>query len=150
MLQRVDYAVVVPVPPALAFRAFSDLSRLLNRNIYAEAVWSEGAPWHIGSRIRYVVLKPAAAVISALVTSLDAPHSVSLLNHGLGITAEQQVTFVQRPGDSTRVRMIVEAVGISREISEREVQDSVEFLTRDALDTIVPTCQDLATRLVNS
>lgn len=150
MLQRVDYSVVVPVPPVLAFRAFCDLNRLLNRDIYAEAVWIEGAPWHAGSRVRYVVLKPVAAVVSALVNSCDPPNSISLLNHGLGITAEQQVTFARQPGDSTTVRMSVEALGISREISETEVQRAIEFLIHDALDAIIPICEELATRMVSS
>jgi hypothetical protein len=150
MLRRVDYSVVVPVPPVLAFRAFCDLNRLLHRGIYAEAAWIEGAPWFEGSRVRYVVLKPVAAVITAVVTSCDPPHSISLLNHGLGITADQHITFRSTSAGSTQIRMVVEALGRSREISEDEVQRGIEFLARDALDTIAPNCEELASRLVSS
>ena len=122
MLRLVDYSVVVPVPPVLAFRAFCDLTRLLNRGIYAEAVWIEGEPWRVGSRVRYVVKKPVAAVISAVVTSYDPGQSISVLNHGLGITAEQLITFRASSAESTTVRMVVEALGASREISETEVR----------------------------
>jgi len=93
MLPRTDYSVVVPVSVELAFRAFGDLERLLHREIYDEASWIEGNPWQVGSRIRYVVTKPIHATISAVVTSYEPPRYVALLNHGMGITAEQQVTF---------------------------------------------------------
>jgi hypothetical protein len=148
MLQRVDYSVVVAVPPVIAFRTFCNLNRLLHRGIYSEAVWVEGAPWRVGSRVRYVVMRPIAAVITAVVTSCDPPHSISLLNHGLGITADQHVTFRPTATGSTTARMIVEALGTSREISEAEVQRGIEFLTHDALDTIGPSCEELASRLV--
>ena len=147
MLQRVEYSVVVPVPQVLAFRAFCDLNRLLNRGIYAEAVWIQGAPWHEGSRSRYVVMKPVAAVITAVVTTCEPPHGLSILNHGLGITADQHVTFRPSSGQSTTVRMVVEALGTSREISEQEVQRAIEFLAHDALDTIIPSCEHLAQRV---
>lgn len=147
MLQRVEYSVVVPVPPVLAFRAFCDLSRLLHRGIYAEAVWIEGPAWQEGSRVRYVVMKPVAAVITAVVTTCEPPHGVSVLNHGLGITADQHVTFRATSANSTTVRMVVEALGTSREISEQEVQRAIEFLAHDALDTILPACEQLAAQV---
>ena len=146
MLQRVEYSVVVPVPPVLAFRAFCDLNRLLNRGIYAEAVWIQGAPWHEGSRIRYVLAKPVAAVITAVVTTCEPPHAISVLNHGLGITADQHITFRSTTAQSTTARMVVEALGTSRDISEQEVQHAIEFLAHDALDSIIPACEHLAQR----
>lgn len=149
MLQRVDYSVVVPVPPVLAFRAFCNLNRLLHRGIYEEVVWIEGDPWRTGSRVRYVVMKPVAAVITAVVTSCNPPYSISLLNHGLGVTADQHVAFRAISAESTRVRVVVEALGRSREISEAEVQGAIQFLARDALDTIGPNCQELAGPLVS-
>ncbi len=144
MLERVDYSVTVPVPPVLAFRAFCDLKRLLGRGIYKEAVWIQGAPWHEGSRFRYDVIKPVETVITAVVTTCDPPHAVSVLNHGLGITADQHVTFRAASAQSTRVRMVVEALGTPREISEDQVQRAIEFLAHDALDTMVSSCERLA------
>jgi hypothetical protein len=144
MLQRVDYSVVVPVLPVLAFRVFCDLNRLLNRGIYSEAVWIQGAPWHEGSRVRYTVVKPVPTVITAVVTTCEPPHAVSVLNHGLGITADQHVTFRATPAESTTVRMVIEALGTSREMSENQMQRAIEFLAHDALDSIVPACEQLA------
>lgn len=150
MLRRVDYSVIVPVRPVVAFRAFCDLNRLLNRGIYSEAVWVQGAPWHEGSRVRYTVIKPVATVITAVVTTCEPPDAVSILNHGMGITADQHVTFRGGAGESTTARMVVEALGTSREISEDEVQRAIEFFTRDTLDSIVPACEEIAKRAAGS
>ncbi len=141
MLPRTDYSVVVPVSVELAFRAFSDLERLLHREIYEEASWIEGNPWEVGSRIRYVVSKPVKATISAVVTSYEPPRYVALLNHGLGITAEQQVTFTGSVAGDTRVRMIVDFVGKSPDLPEDAVQEAISLYTHDALDTMTALCK---------
>ena len=141
MLPRTDYSVVVPVSVELAFRAFGDLERLLHREIYDEASWIEGNPWQVGSRIRYVVTKPIHATISAVVTSYEPPRYVALLNHGMGITAEQQVTFATFLRGDTRVRMIVDFVGKSPDLPEEAVQEAITLYTHDALDTMAALCK---------
>jgi Polyketide cyclase / dehydrase and lipid transport len=140
MLPRIEHSVVVPVSVELAFRAFSDLERLLRRGIYDEASWIEGNPWQLGSRIRYIVAQPVRATISAVVTSYEPPRFVALLNHALGITAEQQVTFAASPKGGTGVRMSVEFVGKSPDLAETAVQQAIAFYTRDALDTMAALC----------
>jgi hypothetical protein len=141
MLSRIEYSVVVPVPPVAAFRAFCDLDRLLHRGIYDEASWIEGPPWKVGSRIRYVVSVPIQATILSVVTSCDPPRSVGILNHALGITAEQNVTFVSAPKGGARVLMTMDFVGKSLDISEAVIQQAINFFTRDALDTMATLCK---------
>ena len=79
MPPSIDYSVTVPVPVDVAFRAFQNLERLLNRGIYEEATWTEGAPWQVRSRLRYVLVQPVRATISTVVTAISAPRSVDLL-----------------------------------------------------------------------
>lgn len=141
MLSRIEYSVVVSATPAAAFQAFCNLDRLLHRGIYDEASWFEGPPWKVGSRIRYVISKPFAATILAVVTSCDPPHAVGLLNHALGITAEQNVTFSAAPKKSTRMMMTMDFVGKSPTVSETVIQEAISFLTHDALDTAAALCQ---------
>ena len=141
MLPRVEYSVTVPVPVAAAFQAFQDLERLLHRGIYDEALWIEGAPWQVGSRLRYVIVQPVRTTISAVVTSISPPRATSLLNHGLGITAEQNVYFDPDLKGGTRVRMTMDLVGKSSELSESGVHEAVTFIIEDALDTMAVLCR---------
>lgn len=147
MLSRVEYSVRVPVSVDAAFHAFQDLTRLLHRGIYEEASWIEGQPWEVGSRLRYVVVKPVQATISAVVNSLSAlPRAISLLNHALGVTVEQNVTFVPDLQGGTRVRMTMDPIGASTELPESTIHEAVQFFTRDALDTLSALCNQNARR----
>jgi len=140
MLPRIEYSVVVPVSAELAFRAFQDFERLLHRGIYEEASWTEGEPWRVGSRIRYVVSKPVKATISSVVTTCEPPIFIGLLNHSLGVTAEQQVFFAVAAG-GCRVRMTLDFVGKSPDLTEEALKEALTFVTHDALDTMSAVCQ---------
>ncbi|MGA7292481.1 MAG: hypothetical protein WBW53_14870 [Terriglobales bacterium] len=136
MLPRIEYSVTVPVPVDAAFKAFLNLERLLHRGIYDEASWVEGQPWQVGSRIRYVISQPVRASISAVVSSISPPRAVSLLNHALGVTVDQHVSFGPDLRGGTRIRITMDLVGKSTELSENEIHDAVTFVTKDALDTV--------------
>src|SRR5579859_387171 len=141
MPPRVEYSVVVPVPMDDAFVAFLNHDRLLHRGIYKEASWIEGAPWQVGSRARYVVIKPVSAIISAVVSSITQPRSIHVLNHGLGVTAEQNVYFAPAPNGGTQVRMTVDFVGKSSELTPDQILSAIEFITKDTLDNLVSFCR---------
>jgi len=145
MLPRFDYSVTVLVSVDAAFLAFQDLNRLLHRGVYEDASFVEGKPWEVGSRLRYVVVKPVKTTISAVVNAVSPPRAITLLNHALGVTAEQHVTFSPDLGGGTRVRMTVECVGEPTEFSQDVVQQAVEFLVKDALDTVVTRCNQRRT-----
>ena len=113
MLPRVEYSVTAPASPEEVWLAFSDLSRLLGRGIYSEAVWTEGPPWQVGSRLRYVVLHPLKATVSAL------------------------VTFSRVKSDTTRVIMTMDFVGESMAPTPIDVGAALRFYTHDALDTML-------------
>jgi len=145
MLPRIEYSVTVPVLVDAAFKAFLDLDRLLHRGIYDEAAWIEGAPWQVASRLRYVVAKPVQCTISAVVSSISPPRAISLLNHALGVTAEQNVSFGPDLKGGTRVRMTVDLIGTASELSENTFHQAVTFVVKDALDTMSDLCQRRAT-----
>ena len=144
MLPVFEYSVTVPVPVDEAFRAFQNLDRLLNRGIYQEAVWVEGQPWQAGSRLRYLLLKPVRTSISAVVAAISPPRSVDILNHALGVTAEQHVSFGPDLKGGTRIRLIMTLVGQSTGLSESELREAATFVARDALDTVVALCKPRA------
>lgn len=141
MLPVVEYSITVPVPVDTAFRAFQNLDRLLHRGIYEEAVWTEGQPWNVGSRIRYTIIQPVPATVAAVVTAISAPRSVHLLNHALGVTAEQHVSFGPDLHGGTRIRMTMTLVGQSTVLSDDELIRAIEFVTHDALDSVAAFCR---------
>ena len=137
MLPRIEYSVVARTSPAELWAAFCDLSRLLNRDLYTEAQWIQGRPWQPGSRLRYTLEKPIPAEISSVITSVEPPYRVSIINHSLGITGDQIVTFNQLADGTTRVTMTVEFVGQSDVLPEPRVVEMIQFLTEDALDSML-------------
>lgn len=137
MLPRIEYSVTARATAEQLWEAFCDLTRLLNRGTYADAIWIEGQPWQVGSRVRYTLQKPLAAVIQSVVTSIEPPRRISIINHSLGITADQIVTFSTFPSGTTRVTMSIEFVGESKELAPQGVIDAIQFLTRDALDSML-------------
>ncbi|HZE26065.1 MAG TPA: SRPBCC family protein [Terriglobales bacterium] len=141
MFSRIEYSVTARTTPEKLWEAFSDLNRLLNRGIYSEATWTEGKPWEKGSRLRYGVMQPRPAAITAVVTLAEPPYRITLLNHALGVTAEQVVTFTKAPNGLTRVTMAVDFVGRSQELAALEVTEAIQFLTHDALDTMLERWQ---------
>lgn len=144
MRPDVEYSVNVPVSVDAAFAAFLNLDRLLHRGIFAEALWTEGEPWKVGSRLRYELVKPLRASITAVVMSISPPRAATILNHALGITAEQHTSFGPDLKGGTRIHMTMTLVGKSTELTDKEVKDAVTFITRDALDSIVADCQKRA------
>ena len=144
MRPDVEYFVSVPVSVDAAFASFLNLDRLLGRGIFAEAVWTEGEPWKSGSRLRYELLKPVRASISAVISSISPPRAATILNHALGITAEQHTTFGPDLKGGTRIRMTMTLIGKSTELTDQQVKDAVTFITRDAVDTIVADCRKRA------
>jgi uncharacterized protein YndB with AHSA1/START domain len=142
MQPRVEYSVTVPVPIEAAFTAFQHLERLLHRGVYEEANWTEGQPWQVGSRIRYIIVQPLRVTVSAVVTSISPPHSIELLNHGLGVTAEQHVYFTPDLNGGTRIRVTMNLIGKSFDLSESELLQAADFILKDALDTVVASCRE--------
>ena len=121
MLSRVEYSVTVPVPVDAAFRAFQNFDRLLSRGIYSEISWTEGEPWRVGSRARFVLEKPLPATVSAVVSSSSPPRAIGMIHHALGITAEEHVTFGPDLKGGTRIRVTFDFLGTSSELSEEDV-----------------------------
>jgi hypothetical protein len=141
MLPHIEYSVTARTSPEQLWEAFCDLSRLLNRGTYTDATWIEGQPWQVGSRVRYTLEKPVAAVILSVITAVDPPRRISLINHSLGITADQIVTFYAFPSGTTRVSMVIEFVGESNQLTPQAVVDAIDFLTKDALDSMIARWQ---------
>jgi hypothetical protein len=141
VLPTIEYSVTVPAAVDEAFRAFQNLDRLLGRGIYEEIVWIEGEPWRTGSRLRFEILRPLRATITSVVNAISPPRAIEMLNHALGVTAEQHVSFGPDLKGGTRIRSTLTLVGKSTDLSETEAREGTTFLLHDALDTVADLCQ---------
>lgn len=137
MLPRIEYSVTAQASPEELWAAFCDLSRLLGRGIYSDASWTEGPPWKVGSRLRYVLAPPVSATVSAVVTVFEPASKIGLLNHALGITVQQQVTFTRLNSSTSRVAIVMDSVGESTASPAFDALDALNFFTKDALDTML-------------
>ena len=118
ILPRIEYSVTVPVPAEVAFQAFQDLERLRHRGTYDDVAWVQGDPWQVGSRLRYDLLYPVRTTISSVVASINPPRAIAMINHALGVTAEQNIFFAPDLSGGTMVRITMDLVGESSEMSE--------------------------------
>jgi hypothetical protein len=137
MLPRIEYSVTAPATPEELCASFCDLGRLLGRGIYSEATWTEGPPWQVGSRLRYVVAQPIAATVTAVVTLFEPASKIGLLNHSLGVTVQQLVTFTRLKNGMTRVAIVMDSVGESTASQPIDVPATLGFFAKDALDTML-------------
>lgn len=140
MLPGVDCSITVPVPVDVAFHAFQNLDRLLRSGPFEEITWTEGVPWQVGSRLRLVATQPVRATVSAVITAISPPRSIDMLNHALGITVEQHVSFGPDLKGGTRIRVMLNLVGKSTEFSESDLHKLATSVTRAALDTMAAEC----------
>ena len=136
MFTTIECSVVVRASLEETWKAFADLSRLLGRGIYDEAAWVEGTPWQVGSRIHYRVQQPLEAGIDAVITAIDPPHQLQIVNHSMGITADQLVVFRPTKEGMTRISARVEFLGRSPTLPADQIESAVRFLVQDALDTV--------------
>ena len=72
-----------------------------------------------------------------MVTAFEPPSKIGLLNHALGSTVQQQVTFIRLNSSTTRVAIVMDSVGESNASPPINVQDALDFFTKDALDTML-------------
>jgi hypothetical protein len=110
---------------------------LLGRGIYSEAAWTEGLPWKVGSRLRYVVAQPVAATVTAVVTLFEPGSKIGLLNHSSGVTVQQLVTFTPLKNGITRVAIVMDSLGESTANPPIDVPDALGFFTKDSLDSML-------------
>jgi hypothetical protein len=86
--------------------------------------------------LRYVVVQPVEATVTAVVTDSEPPVKVGLLNHALGVT-DQQILVYTPLQDSTRVDLVMDSVGQWTAPDSFDVAKALDFFAKDTLDTML-------------
>jgi len=71
------------------------------------------------------ILYPVRTTISSVAASINPPRAIAMINHALGVTAEQNIFFAPDLSGGTLVRITMNLVGESSELSENALQSKV-------------------------
>lgn len=143
--RRFSYEVMVKAGPQLAWEVFSDWRRWHTfSNVYGRLEWTTGQPWTVGSRLSIEVLRPVHTVIDHVITHCDPAERVGWIDHALGVTVEQWVSFEPKNESGTLVRASGEIVGSEPELNGSSLQQFFQEFTRDWYQAYREVCDQLA------
>lgn len=118
---RVEYTDVTQADRSLAWKVFSDFRRWRKfSNIYGDIRWLAGKPWRPGSRMRIDVLRPFKTSVDHVITISRPAECVAWIDHFLGNTMEQWVTFSPQPDGATCVHTWAEVTGLTPEVDGKQ------------------------------
>jgi hypothetical protein len=140
MLPRFEYAVEIHSPPNEVWQEFSNINRLDGKGTYRSARWVSGEPWAKGSRLVIQMVRPFPITVTTLVSHCTPPYRVELINHCIGLTTTEWVSF-ERFATGTLARMSIEVIGKSWALPESMIQKLVPDLLKESLDTLRESCE---------
>jgi hypothetical protein len=144
-MEYLEYTGFTQASPALAWNLFCD-HRFWPRfaNIYGDIHWSKGKPWKPGSRMTIEIVQPVKATVDHVITVCTAPEQVAWIDHALGNTMEQWVTFEAQSDGRTRVHTWAEITGADPKFSANQYSDFVRAFMRQWYESFCSACDQLA------
>jgi hypothetical protein len=144
-MEYLEYTAFTRADRALAWRLFSDF-RLWPAfsDVYGAISWTKGKPWVAGSRLRIEIVRPVKAVVDHVITICSPAEQVAWIDHFLGNTMVQWVTFESRADGRTRVHTWAEITGSTKIVGEHDCSEFLRGFTRTWYDSFCATCDQLA------
>jgi hypothetical protein len=144
-MEYLEYTVFTLASPSLAWNLFCD-HRFWPRfsNIYGDIHWAKGKPWKPGSRMKIEILQPVKATVDHVITICSPPEQVAWIDHALGNTMEQWVTFEARSDGRTRVHTWAEITGFAPMFAASNYSDFVRAFMQQWYDSFCAACDQLA------
>ena len=144
-MEYLEYTAFTKANPTLAWNLFCEF-RLwpLFSDIYGDIRWTKGKPWTAGSRLRIEIVRPMKATVDHVITICNPGEHVAWIDHVLGNTMEQWVTFEALSDGRTRVHTWADITGASPFLSARSLSDFVRDFLRQWYDSFCETCDRLA------
>lgn len=126
-IARVEYTGVTRASSRLAWKVFSDFRRWRRfTDIYGEIRWFTGKPWKPGSRMRIEVVKPVKTSVDHVITVSRPSECVAWIDHFLGNTMEQWVTFMPQADGTTAVHTWAEVTGVTSDLEGRPCSEAIK------------------------
>jgi hypothetical protein len=122
-MEYLEYTAFTKGDCSLAWKLFSDFRFWPSFfDVYGDIRWSKGAPWTAGSRMQIQIVRPVKATVDHVITACAPGKHVAWIDHFLGITMEQWVTFDALSDGRTRVYTWLEATGSTRGLEGRDLR----------------------------
>ena len=144
-MEYLEYTVFTQANPSLAWKLFCDHSFWPRfANVYGEIGWSKGRPWTPGSRMKIEIVHPVKTTVDHVITICSPPQQIAWIDHALGNTMEQWVTFEAQPDGRTRVHTWAEITASEPLFSASNYSDYVRAFIRQWYDNFCAMCDQLA------
>jgi hypothetical protein len=144
-MEYLEYTGFTKADRALVWNLFSDFRFWHGfSDVYGDIRWSQGKPWTAGSRMRIEIVRPLKVVVDHVITICSPGEQVAWIDHFLGNTMVQWVTFESIPDGRTRVHTWAEITGSTRTIAGHNCSDLVRNFIRTWYDSFCATCDRLS------
>ena len=143
-MEYLEYTAFTKASPTLAWNMFCDF-RLWPQfsNIYGDIRWTRGKPWTAGSRLKIEIIRPIKATVDHVITVCSPGEQIAWIDHVLGNTMEQWVTFEALPDGRTRVYTWADIHGSGPFVSARSLGEFVGSFLRQWYDSFCQACDQL-------
>jgi len=144
-MEYLEYTAFTRADRALAWKLFSD-PRFWPAfsNVYGAIRWVQGKPWAPRSRMRIEIVRPIQAVVDHVITICSPGEHVAWIDHVLGNTMEQWVTFDALPDGRTRVHTWAEITGATRTVAGYDCSEFLRGFMREWYDSFCAAADQLA------
>jgi hypothetical protein len=142
-MEHLEYTVFTKASPSLAWEMFCNYRLWPSfSDIYGDIRWSKGKPWTVGSRLRIEIVRPTKATVDHVITICSPARQVAWIDHVLGNTMEQWVTFDALPDGTTRVHTWADITSSAPFVTVN-FSDFVRRFIRQWYDSFCDACDQL-------
>ena len=143
-MEYLEYTAFTKASPSLAWSMFCDFRHWPQfSNIYGDIRWTKGKPWMAGSRLKIEIVRPVKTTVDHVITVCAPGEQVAWIDHVLGNTMGQWVTFEALSDGRTRIHTWADIHGSGPFISARSLGDFVGQFLRQWYDSFCQACDQL-------
>lgn len=124
---RVEFTGATRANPVQAWQLFSDVRGWRRfSDFYGDIRWLSGEPWSSGSRLQISLVRPVRTTVDHVITLCRPGEYVAWIDHYLGNTMEQWVSFRPQLDGGTNVHTWAELVGPDSAARGRRMREVVK------------------------
>ncbi len=142
-MRSFEHRFLIKASASLCWSVFTDWENWNSFvDVYGELSWN-GKPWAIGSRLKIELLSPVHAHVDHVITGFEDGRKIGWLDHALGVTMEQWVTFAESSPGITLLHTWGDFVGTpsSLVIADQPVEQLVKTFIKNWYGSFSAACE---------